>query len=75
MNVRGYAAWSLLDNFEWTAGYTERFGLYHVDFTDSNRTRTAKDSANWYRKVIAKRSLVKDDDNSLKTRIDRKGEL
>ncbi|XP_067935172.1 lactase-like protein [Watersipora subatra] len=52
-NVMGYTAWSLLDNFEWSQGYTERFGLHFVNFTDPDRPRTAKDSAKWYKKLIA----------------------
>lgn len=49
--VLGYYYWSLLDNFEWTEGYKERFGLIHVDY--STQTRTLKDSAHWYAEVIA----------------------
>lgn len=49
-DVRGYFHWSLLDNFEWAAGYRERFGLIHVDF--ETKARTLKDSAHWYRGVI-----------------------
>ncbi|ADB30175.1 beta-galactosidase [Kribbella flavida DSM 17836] len=51
IDVRGYFQWSLLDNFEWAAGYTQRFGLVHVDF--ETRTRTPKASYGWYRELIA----------------------
>jgi beta-glucosidase len=53
--LRGYFAWSLLDNFEWAWGYTRRFGLFYVDFYDQRRI--PKSSAHWYRSVIAKRAL------------------
>jgi beta-glucosidase len=49
--VSGYHVWSLLDNFEWSFGYTRRFGLVHVDF--ANQRRTLKDSAGWYGRLIA----------------------
>jgi len=49
-DVRGYFLWTFLDNFEWSRGYGERFGLVHVDFT--TQKRIAKDSAFWYQKVI-----------------------
>jgi beta-glucosidase len=49
--VRAYHCWSLLDNFEWARGYSQRFGLVHVDF--DNRQRTIKESGRWYAKVAA----------------------
>lgn len=50
VDVRGYYVWSALDNFEWAAGYGERFGLVHVDFDTLERTR--KNSWYWYRDLI-----------------------
>jgi beta-glucosidase len=55
-NLKGYFAWSLLDNFEWAFGYSRRFGLVHVD--DATGTRTPKDSARFYRRVIESRGAV-----------------
>lgn len=52
VDVRGYYVWSALDNFEWAAGYAERFGLIHVDHATQERTR--KDSWYWYRDLIAR---------------------
>jgi beta-glucosidase len=51
VDVRGYFAWSLLDNFEWTCGYDKRFGIVRVDF--ATQERTIKDSGWFYRDVIA----------------------
>ena len=49
--VRGYFLWSLMDNFEWADGYTNRFGLHYVDY--ATQKRTPKLSADFYRRVIA----------------------
>jgi beta-glucosidase len=51
MNIKGYFVWSLLDNFEWTSGYTKRLGIVHVNF--ATLKRTLKDSAYFFRDVIA----------------------
>lgn len=48
--VRGYLHWSFLDNFEWTSGYDERFGLIYVDYPTLRRV--PKDSAHWFGQVI-----------------------
>ncbi|GAA3209388.1 GH1 family beta-glucosidase [Actinocorallia longicatena] len=50
-DLRGYLVWSILDNFEWAEGYHKRFGIVHVDY--ATQRRTPKDSALWYRDVIA----------------------
>ena len=54
-NVRAFHAWSLLDNFEWADGYTQRYGLTYVDYRDQKRT--VKDSGRWYGKVAATNRL------------------
>ncbi|PIN11464.1 Beta-glucosidase, lactase phlorizinhydrolase [Handroanthus impetiginosus] len=51
-NVGGYFVWSLLDNWEWAAGFSSRFGLYYVDYNDK-RKRYAKDSVNWFKNFLA----------------------
>ncbi|NXK87841.1 LPH hydrolase, partial [Formicarius rufipectus] len=52
VDLRGYTAWTLMDNLEWAAGFAERFGLYHVNFTDPALPRRPKASARYYAQVI-----------------------
>jgi beta-glucosidase len=54
--VRSFHAWSLIDNFEWANGHTERYGLIYVDYRDQKRT--IKDSGLWYGKVAATNRLT-----------------
>ena len=51
VDVRGYLTWSLIDNFEWAEGYSQRFGIVHVNF--ATQQRTPKASFSWYRDFIA----------------------
>lgn len=60
-DIRGYYLWSLLDNWEWSAGYSYRFGIVHTDF-DSQK-RYIKDSGYWYQKCIKQRGF--DDDKNI----------
>jgi len=54
-DVRGYHAWSLIDNFEWAEGFSQRFGVAYVDF--KTQKRTIKESGRWYAKVVARNAL------------------
>jgi beta-glucosidase len=53
VDVRGYYCWSLMDNFEWAHGYTQRFGLVHVDY--DTLVRTPKRSFEWYAGLVRAR--------------------
>jgi len=56
VNLRGYFAWSLLDNLEWSLGYAKRFGLVHVDY--ATQRRTPKASAHFYADVVRTRGAA-----------------
>ncbi|NYI03275.1 GH1 family beta-glucosidase [Allostreptomyces psammosilenae] len=56
VNLRGYFAWSLMDNYEWAFGYSQRFGLTHVDY--ETQTRTVKRSGHWYSRVARAGGIV-----------------
>lgn len=53
--IRGYHAWSLMDNFEWARGFSQRWGLVRTDFR--TQQRTLKKSATWFANLIESRSL------------------
>lgn len=52
VDLRGYTAWSLMDNFEWASGFNERFGLFFVNRSDPTLPRIPKHSAANYAKII-----------------------
>ncbi|KAJ4846228.1 hypothetical protein Tsubulata_035399 [Turnera subulata] len=53
VSVKGYFAWSFMDNFEWSSGYSKRFGLTYIDYT-KNLTRIPKDSYRWFSNLLTK---------------------
>ena len=55
VNLKGYFAWSFMDNFEWASGYEKRFGLHYVDF--ETLERFPKKSALWFKEAIKKNSV------------------
>jgi beta-glucosidase len=54
--IRAFHYWSLLDNFEWAEGYTQRFGIVHVDFANGQK-RTVKESGEWFAAVAANNTV------------------
>lgn len=55
--LRGYFVWSLLDNFEWSLGYSQRFGLIYVDYV--TQRRILKDSGRWYAEIIRQNGVFR----------------
>ena len=55
-DIRGYYVWSLLDNWEWSAGYTYRYGLVHTDY--DTQERIIKDSGLWFREMVHNRGFI-----------------
>ena len=55
VDLRGYLVWSLMDNFEWSLGYSKRFGIIHVDY--DTLERTVKDSGHWYADLVRHRRI------------------
>lgn len=53
VKLLGYFYWALLDNFEWAQGFSNTFGLVHVNFSSNSRARTPKDSLSWLANYFA----------------------
>lgn len=60
VNVLGYIAWTIVDNLEWISGYSIRFGIYHVDFNCTERTRTPKASAKFIGDIYRSRTVPRE---------------
>lgn len=56
-NITGYTVWSIIDNFEWISGYTEKFGIYSVDVNSKTKKRMKKSSASFVQKLIKDKSF------------------
>lgn len=57
VNIRGYFAWSLTDSFEWTRGYSKRYGIFSINFTDPELIRIPKLSSKLISEIYKKRSV------------------
>lgn len=56
-NISGYTTWSIIDNFEWLKGYTEKFGIVAVNMQSAKRERTPKNSAHFLKKLISDKTI------------------
>ncbi len=63
VDIRGYFQWSIMDNFEWAEGFSQRFGLVHVDY--NSQKRTIKDSGFWYKNLIESKGSILEATNPL----------
>ncbi|XP_070693301.1 beta-klotho [Pempheris klunzingeri] len=61
VQVFGYSTWSLVDGFEWNYGFTIRRGLFYIDFSQPNRNRTPKTTAQYYKRVVADNGFPSDE--------------
>jgi beta-glucosidase/6-phospho-beta-glucosidase/beta-galactosidase len=57
-NIEAYTMWSLLDNFEWARGYSEKFGIFKINFESENKERILKKSSEYFRDVIKERKIL-----------------
>lgn len=67
--MRGYAAWSLMDNLEWTMGYDERFGLFYVNRSDPSLPRIPKESVWHYATIINCNGFISPGESPLECQI------
>ncbi|KAK4883854.1 hypothetical protein RN001_000125 [Aquatica leii] len=65
VNVIGYSYWSLMDTFDWNNGYLNKYGLYHVNFSDPKRPRLPKSSAKFYSKFLSSRKKERNGTHNL----------
>ncbi|KAH9490979.1 hypothetical protein Btru_032375 [Bulinus truncatus] len=68
INIKAYTLWSLMDNFEWSSGYTVKMGCYQVNFSDPTRTRTPKSSARYLFELFRANGFIEGSATDPKTR-------